>query len=29
MTVEEMLGRGMDKNQAGYWVKDKGTFKHG
>jgi hypothetical protein len=30
MTVEEMLGRGMEINQAGYWIKDKFTrkFKH-
>ena len=23
MTVEEMLGRGMEVNQAGYWIKEK------
>ena len=23
MTVEEMLGRGMEINQAGYWIKEK------
>jgi hypothetical protein len=23
MTVDEMLGRGMEINQAGYWIKEK------
>lgn len=30
MTVDEMLGRGMEKNKAGYWIKEKFSreFKH-